>query len=206
MFNKMTVFASFTVAACVAGTAHADGVDFTPYGPGGVQWTVSVPGFVTPFNYGARTAQAYSVPYAAGARGGCFVVSPQLPVSHNDGTGNVFPDFYSTWEAVINKRQTPSAIVFTLQVDIQAANNGPVTTLRRQVSSGQYDFTPIYFPTPDTILYWGDLDSPLANPSVVQAFRVHKDDTIRVSVCDLAPESTIDVRHLVVQTIPDDGQ
>lgn len=205
MYSKITVLASLAVAAGLAGSAHAQGVDFTPIGQGGVQWSVSVPGFVTPFNYGTRTSQAYSVPYTAAARNGCFVVSPPLPVSHGDGWGNVFPDVYSTWEAVLSRRQSPSVPVFTVQVEIQSSN-GAVTTVRKQVNSGQYNPQPIYFPTPDTALFWGELNSSPATPNVVHTFDVHRGDTVRVSVCDLAAESTMDVHRLVVQTFPRDGQ
>jgi len=208
MFNKMTVFASFAVVTSLIGTARADGIDFTPIGQGGVQWTVSAAGFDTPFHYGTLTAQAYSVPYAVQPRSGCFVVGPKnawLPVTHGDGWGNVFPEFYSTWEAVINKRQPPNATVFTLQVEIRSPS-GATNVVRKPVSSGLYNLFPIYFPTPDTILYFGDLDSSLANASVVQTFDVHENDQYRVSVCDLAAESTIDVRKLVIQTFPRDGQ
>jgi hypothetical protein len=215
MFNKTTVLANIAVTVGLVGAAHADPppVDFEPIGVGGVQWIVSPAGFGTPLNYGSRTAQAYSVPYSASARSGCFVIgpdpqsttfSPWLRVGHGDGSGNVFPEIYSTWEAVIDKRVSPNATVFTLRVDIQHVS-GPDSRFEKQVSSGLYSLTPIFFPTPDTILYWGDLDSSLQNASVVQTFPVRQGDLIRVSVCDLARESTIDVRRIVVQTFPRDG-
>jgi len=76
MFKKMTVLVSFVVAAALAGSAHADtGITPEPIDTGGVRWLVTPPGFLTPFNYGTLTAQAYSVSYAVQARSGCFVVS-----------------------------------------------------------------------------------------------------------------------------------
>lgn len=210
MLNKVTVLTGLVVAAGLIGTAHADAVDFIPIGQGGVQFTVTPSGFGTPLGYGTLTTQAYSVPYAAQPRNGCFVVGPApglgwLPVSHPDGWGNIFPDFYATWEGVINKRQSPNVTVFTLQVDVLSPN-GVVRTQSKPVSSGQFNLFPIYFPTPDTILYFGDLDSALSHASIVQTFDVHQDEFYRVSICNLAAESTIDVRNLVIQTFPRDGQ
>lgn len=208
MFNRLVVFATLAVAvgiAGTAGTAHAQGVTFDPFGVGGAQWTVTAPAFTTPFSYGTRTANMYSVPYAVNTRAGCFVAAPPLRVGHRDGQGFFIPDFYSTWEAIIRRSQSPSATVFTLQVEIIAPSGAVTSTQRKPVSSGQYNPQPIYFPNGpngDTALYWGELDSSLTSINVLQNFDVREGDQIRVSVCDLAPESTIDVRKLILQTLP----
>jgi len=202
---KTTILLAGVAAAGLAGTARADGgVEFAPYGPGGLRWTVSVPAYQTPFNYGQRTTVSYDVPFAGSLRPGCFVVSPWLPVSHGDGEGEFIADFYSTWEGEIARTATPTANVFTLQVEVMG-QSGAVTTQRRAVSSGVFHVEPIYFPTPNTTLYWGDLDNSLADISVLQSFAVHRDDQVRVSVCDLAAGSSMEVRHLVVRTIPNDN-
>jgi len=210
MFKKMTVLVSFVVAAALAGSAHADtGITPEPIDTGGVRWLVTPPGFLTPFNYGTLTAQAYSVSYAVQARSGCFVVSKGadvfggwLPVAHANGMGTVYPEFYSTWEGVVPNNRTPSGTVFTLQVEVRTGINGPVTVQRKAIDAFLYNPEKIFFPTPSTTLYWGDLESARDNPNVVQTFNVNQDDNIRVSICDLAPESTIDVRRIVIETIP----
>lgn len=207
MFKITTVVAGIAVAGCLAGTAHADGgVDFTPFGPGGVQWTVTLPAYQTPFSYGQSTAQGYDVPFAGSRRAGCFVLSPWLPVGHGDGEGQFIADFYSTWEGQIFPRVSPTANVFAMQVEIMAAS-GTVATQRLTVTSGSYHIEPIFFPTPDSVLYWGDLDNTPSQSSQLtlsQGFNVRADDQIRVSVCDLAAGSSMTVRRLVARTIPFD--
>jgi len=204
MFKPIVILAGLAVTAGVSGTAHADGVDFTPFGPGGVQWSVSESAFQTPFSYGQHTAQGYDVPFAGSLRAGCYVIAPWLPVGHGDGLGELIADVYSTWEGQIFFRTNPTANVFNLQVEIMAAN-GAVTTQRRTVTSASYQLEAIYFPTPDSVLYWGELDNSIAQISVLQNFSVHQDDQIRVSVCDLAAGSSMQVRHLVVRTVPFDN-
>jgi len=204
MFKPTVVLAGLAAAACVSGTAFADGVDFTPFGPGGVQWSVSDAGFRTPFSYGQHSAQGYDVPFAGSVRTGCYVISPPLPVGHGDGLGEFIADVYSTWEGQIFFRTNPTANVFTLQVEITGAN-GAVTTQRRAVTSASYQLEAIYFPTPDSVLYWGELDNSIGQISVLQNFSVHANDQIRVSVCDLAAGSSMQVRHLVVRTVPFDN-
>jgi hypothetical protein len=204
MFKSTVVLAGLAVTAGLAGTAHADGgIDFTPFGPGGVQWSVSRAGFQTPFSYGQSTAQGYDVPFAGSLRAGCYVVSPPLPVGHGDGLGEFIADVSSTWEGEIFFRTNPTANVFTLQVEILGAN-GAVTTQRRTVTSASYQLEAIFFPTPNSVLYWGELDNSLAHTSVLQNFAVHENDQIRVSICDLVAGSSMQVRQLVVQTVPFD--
>ena len=204
MFKSTAVLAGLAATACLTGTAHADGgVDFMPFGPGGVQWSVSRAAFQTPFNYGQSTAQGYDVPFAGSARAGCYVLSPMLPVGHGDGLGEFIADISSTWEGEIFFRTNPTANVFTLQVEILGAN-GALTTQRRTVTSASYQLEAIYFPTPDSVLYWGELDNSLTQTSVLQNFSVHENDQIRVSVCDLVAGSSMQVRQLVVRTVPFD--
>jgi hypothetical protein len=204
MFKSTVVLAGLAVTACLSGTAHADGgIDFTPFGPGGVQWNVSRAGFQTPLGYGQSTAQGYDVPFAGTLRAGCYVLSPFLPVSHGDGLGEFIADISSTWEGEIFFRTNPTANVFSLQVEILGAN-GALTTQRRVVTSASYQLEAIFFPTPNSVLYWGELDNSVAQTSVLQNFAVHADDQIRVSVCDLAIGSSMTVRQLVVRTVPFD--
>jgi hypothetical protein len=204
MLSKIAVLAGLASAVGFGGVARADGVDFTPFGPGGVQWTVSVPGFDTPLNYGTRTASSYDLPFSGSARPGCFALSQWLPVGHADGTGEFLPDFASTWEGILFPRQTLSTPVFTLQVEVRAPS-GAVATARKTVTSSLFALEPIYFPTPDSVLYWGVIDSTPSDPDITQHFTVHTSDQIRVSVCDLVAGSSIQVRRLVLRTIPFDN-
>ncbi len=205
MFKKIAVVAGLATVASLGGIARADGgIDFTPFGPGGIEWTVSVPAFTTPFNYGQRTASAYEVPFDGRVRAGCFVLSPSQPwlrVGHRDGRGQFIPDFSSTWEGEVNTRTGAFPNVFSLQVEIMASN-GAVTTLRKTVSAAAYGLEPLFFPTPSTVLYWGVLDQALGETDVVYEFPVHQNDQIRVSACDLAAGSSLSVRHLVLRTWP----
>lgn len=203
MFRSAVVCATL-VAAGISAPAHADGVDFIPFGPGGVQWNVSPAGFQTPSSYGQATAQGYDVPFAGTLRAGCYVVSDWLPVTHRDGYGEFIADVYSTWEGEVFFRTNPFANVFNLQVEIRAAS-GAVTTQRRTVTSASYQLEPIYFPTPDSVLYWGELDNSLSHLLVLQNFSVHQDDWVRVSVCDLVAGSSMTVRKLVMRTVPFDN-
>ena len=206
MMSKISiVVAGLAAAACLSGTAHADGgVDFTPFGPGGVQWSVSQPGFDTPFNYGQRIAQGYDIPFGGALRPGCFVRSPPLFVGHGNGTGQFFAELYSTWEGIVFPRVSLTANVFNLEVEIKAPN-GAVSFVRRTVTSSAYQPEVIFFPTPDSVLLWGELDNAASHLSVLQSFDVHTNDEIRVSVCDLSGGSSMQVRKLVLQTVPFDN-
>lgn len=204
MLKATIVLGGLAAAACLSGTAHAeDGVEFIPFGPGGVQWIVSVPRYSTPGNYGQPTAQGYDIPFAGTARAGCFVESPWLLVSHANGQGEFLPDIYSTWEGEVFPRVSLTANVFTLQIDIKKPN-GAVTTQRRLVTSAAYQPEVIFFPTPDSVLLWGQLDNSSQQISVQQSFPVQTNDEVRVSVCDLTLGSSMLIRHLILRTIPFD--
>src|SRR5262245_20807798 len=98
MFKRKLALAMLMATIGPASIAVADnGVDITPYGPGGVQWTVSVPAYDTPLNYGQRVSDGYYVPAASTYRFACFALSPWLPVGHGNGWGMSIPDFYATW-------------------------------------------------------------------------------------------------------------
>ncbi|MBC7976653.1 MAG: hypothetical protein H7138_16895 [Myxococcales bacterium] len=196
----------FLISSLAAGgVAHADGgVDVTPFGPGGIQWTVTTPAFETPFNYGQRLADGYQVPVAGSFRAACFVLSPWLPVGHGDGTGQFIPDFFATWQGILFPRTGQNAPVFNIRYEVQDLD-GSVVTATKTVTSALFRLTPIFFPTPDSVLYRGDLSSSATSTEVLQNLDVNEDDLVRVSICDLAPNASLKVRGLVLRTLPFDN-
>lgn len=93
--------------------------------------------------------------------------------------------------------------MFNIQIELQRSN-GDTIRKYKTVTSATFRLTPIYYPTSDSILYWGELDNSLADIKVLSSFAVAEDDQIRVSICDLNQGASLKVRHLVVRTIPYD--
>jgi hypothetical protein len=204
MSKMATVLAFLVATGCLAGVAHAQaGVDFETFESGGIQWTTSMPALNSLLAYGQRLSDGYDVPVASTLRAGCFVATPWFEVTHGDGIGEHFPDFYATWQGVLFPLSTTNANanVFTIRVEVQRPD-GSVTETRKTVTTSQFALVPIFIPMPGSVFSWGDFDNEALSLSVAQGYNVHVHDHVRASVCDLAPLATIKVRHLVVRTFP----
>lgn len=203
--SKMATTLAFLVATgSSVGLAHAeDGVDFTTFETGGIQWTISMPALTPLLNYGQSLSDGYDVPVASTLRAGCFVATPWFEITHGDGFGEHFPDFYATWQGVLFPQSTTNAEanVFTVRVEVQRPD-GSVTETRKTINTSQFNKIPIFVPMPGSVFVWGDFNNAALSLDVAQGYDVHFRDHVRASVCDLAPLATIKVRHLVVRALP----
>jgi|GEM_PF-3686621 len=206
MLYRLTTFAFLIGAACFAGSALADddnydGVVTTPFGTGGTRFTVSMPSFHTPGNIGQVVADGYKIPFSSKARPGCFIASPALFIGHHDGDAQFIPGLHVTWQGLFFPATGAWPNVFRLEVRIKGIN-GVERTMSSLATAGAFQLTPLFFPTPDSILYRGEFDQSLAAFNFEASGAVSEEDEIHVSVCDLTTTSSMTVRQLVFQSFP----
>jgi len=191
--------------ACFASSALADdnyeGVVRTPFGPGGLRLTVSMPSFNRPVEIGTVVADGYKIPFSRNPRPGCFVGSPTLAIGHADGDGQFIPSLHVTWQGVYYPATAVWPNVFRLELRIGPAGNERAI-LKTYASAAIFQNTALFYPTPDSILYRGEFDQSLAGFNFETSGDVKTNEEIHVWVCDLTPTSSMTIRQLIFQSFP----
>lgn len=185
----------------------ANVVDITPFGVGGIRYNVTPAGFEIEIPAYVRMEGAQAVvPYDGRVRPGCFISSPWLPVTHDNGFADFIPNLRIDWTGILFPRSGYHAPILNLQAAIRHPD-GNVEYKREVIDSGRLPrLTPIAQVTPEAILYQGVLDNDVLSRRVAQAFDVGTGDEIRVSLCDLMGGSELRVRSLVLQSVPYEQQ
>jgi hypothetical protein len=177
-------------------------VVLTPFGEGGLRYSVRPSGFEGVANFVQQQGDRAVLPYDGRFRPGCFLSSPWLGVGHDHGFGQFMPEMSVDWTGILFPLTGRHAPILNLQVAIKAPD-GSIRYERQVIDSGRLpSLIPIAQLDNGAVLYRGSFDNDVLNPRAQQGFEVNQGDEVQVSVCDLMGNTALTVRTLVFQSIP----
>lgn len=201
------MLAVWVLAMTSVGTAWAEqcapGIDCTPYGVGGQQFEVTVPGFETPLqDQGQRTNDGYVLQAKPFWRAGCFALTGWFAVGHADGFGELIPVIHGKWQGTVYPNDPQDSGIVSVRVEVK--RNGAVSTTWDTYSTAELISKRLVYNQPDGgKIYIGDYNNDVSMTSpYLLSFQVKEDDEIRVKVCDLVGNASLTVHSLVLRTIP----
>ncbi len=183
--------------------AQDSGVDVSFIPSGGVIYSVRPPGFTINYSFGSIQDDSYVIPRDYSLRNGCFLNTPWLPVSHEDGQAVAYPHITLEWWGELHPIEMPDQPLLRVQMEVKKPD-GSVQQIRSYLHTGY--LTKQYRATlPDGwISYYGRMDNPLSNGDAQNfgSIAVSEQDQVRYTLCDLYWGAKLSVKKLVVHTYP----
>jgi hypothetical protein len=188
-------------------TAHAQsGVDFTPYGPGGVQWKVTRPAFTpSPANYGTLYSDSWAISENQLPAWGCNW-SPYLAVGHASGRATFIPEMMVNYWKQISASDYNTMTTFTVATFlINIYRNGKVTTSYRPFTTANLNRRSyLDFGDGRYFISGSTQNSATGTSTLSYNFDVQQDDQIQVGTCSVADVLAWTQTSYILQTIPYD--